>query len=212
MLLTMLMLFTVPASAEAPAFPDTKVAKGMAPLDVLLVKDAIRESWAQYTLLIDGDGVTNDNANWAERTFTKDLKWEWYDANGKLVQRITSMAEMRDRMKTESFLGTHPESMQSYKKHLPITIKFDEVTPTTAKTRTIVVMLSVPKSKVQGGPDGVPGLDVPGIPQVGMAVYHDTWRKEDGHWLKSVSILHSANLGFFPAGFMPSKSLPMPPG
>jgi hypothetical protein len=31
-----------------------------------------------------------------------------------------------------------------------------------------------------------------------MAVYHETWRREDGVWLKASSIVYSANCGWFP--------------
>jgi len=83
-------------------------------------------------------------------------------------------------------------------KHLPIAVKFDEITPTTAKTRAIVVMFMVPKATQPGIADGAAGLSTPAVPQAGQAVYHDTWRKENGIWLKSSTIVYSANCGWFP--------------
>jgi hypothetical protein len=179
----------------------TKVANGMAPIDVLVIEDQIRQKWADYTLLLDGDGVSNQSAEWANHLFTKDLKWRWYDADGKLRLALNS----RDEEQKPARAGRPQPSA----KHLPITIKFDEIAPDEVKTRSVVVLFNVPASKAEGQPDGVPYAGVAGIPTANMVVYHDTWRREDGEWKKAVTILYSANYG---GQVRSTESCPIPPG
>jgi hypothetical protein len=177
----------------------TKVAKGMSPLDVLIVEDQIRQKWADYSLLLDGDGVSNESAEWANRMFTEDLKWRWYDADGKLRLALNSRAEEQKARRVGR--------TQVASKHLPMTIKFDEVTPTMVKTRAIVTLMRVPLSTAEGQPDGVPRAGVAGIPTATMVVYHDTWRKTEGEWKKAVTILYSANYG---GQYRSTESCPLP--
>lgn len=192
-----------PALAQTATYSaDPRVAPGMAPLDVLLVKDAILENWAEYTLLFDGDGVADRRALWADATFTDDLKWRWYDADGKLMMQADSREEMRK--------FPQPALTASFR-HIPIAVRYDDITPTTAKTRTIVAFVDVPWAKSKDKADGVEGVGVPGVPRVGMALYHDTWRKVDGKWLKATSTLYSANKGFWPGNTPVPKPTVSPP-
>jgi hypothetical protein len=169
----------------------TKVAADMPVIDVLAAKDDILENWAAFAFLISGDGVTDGRAQWADHTFTSDVKWKWYDATGNLRMEANGIDEMR----LPPMGAAHSSFAQ-----VPMTIKYDEITPTTAKTRTVVMYVNVPKSTLKGQPDGVPGFSR-GVPQVALGVYHDTWRKENGRWKKSESILYDAN--GWPADFMP---------
>jgi hypothetical protein len=176
----------IPPTREAQ---QTKIAKGMSPIEVLQIRAAITDAWTNYSLIIDGDGTSLHEKEWAELTFTDDFKWVWYDANGHTTGEIG---------KKEMARIPAPDVNHRPWKHLPIAVKFDEITPTTAKTRAIVVMFMVPKATKPGVPDGAAGLSTPAVPQAGQAVYHDTWRKENGIWLKSSTIVYSANCGWFP--------------
>jgi hypothetical protein len=176
----------IPPTLEAQ---QTQVAKGMSPLDVLLVERAIRENWANYTLLDDGDGVVLRQEYWAKFSFTNDYKWVWYDSSGHTIGEVGLANFQREPLN-----GV----VQRPWKHLPITIKLDAVTPTTAKSRTVVLFMAVPKATVANRPDGAEGLSTAAVPQAGMAVYHETWRKENGIWLKASSVVYSANCGWFP--------------
>jgi hypothetical protein len=176
----------IPPTLEAQ---QTKVAKGMSPIDVLMVERAIKENWANYTLLDDGDGVALRQEYWAKFTFTKDYKWVWYDAAGHTIGEVGYENFVRQPL---------PGVVQRPWKHLPITIKFDEITPTTARTRTVMLFMAVPKATVSNRPDGAEGLSTPAVPQAGMAIYHENWRKESGIWLKASTIVYSANCGWFP--------------
>jgi len=167
----------------------TKIAKGMSPIDVLMVERAIKENWANYSMLDDGDGVTLRQEYWAPFTFTKDYKWVWYDAGGHTIGEVGYENFVRKPL---------PGVVQRPWKHLPITIKFDEITPNTAKTRTVMLFMAVPKAKVPNRPDGAEGLSTAAVPQAGMAVYHENWRKEAGTWLKASTVVYSANCGWFP--------------
>jgi hypothetical protein len=175
---------------------ETTVAHGMSPLDVLVVKNEIRQRWSDYTLLLDGDGIERHSNEWAPSTFTPDLRWIWFDPEGRVARNLSSMEQMQRR-----FSGNPKE--QGSSKHLPLSMKFDDITPVSAKTRTVIMFMQLPKAKEIGKPDGVPGLGVPGVPQVGIAVYHDTWRKVDGVWMKSESDLYGAQKGFWGSDYEP---------
>lgn len=175
----------IPPTREAQ---QTKVAKGMSKIDELAVRAAITDAWTNYSLIIDGDGTSLHEKEWADLTFTDDFKWVWYDSNGNTTGEVG---------KKEMARIPAPGVNHRPWKHLPIAVKFDEITPTTAKTRAIVVMFMVPKATKPGVPDGAAGLSTPAVPQAGQAVYHDTWRKENGIWLKSSTIVYSANCGWF---------------
>lgn len=176
----------IPPTREAQ---QTIVAEGMSKVDELMVRAAITDAWTNYSLLIDGDGTSLNEEAWAELTFTDDFKWVWYDANGNTTGEVGKDAMARIPA---------PEVTHRPWKHLPVAVKFDEITPTTARTRAIVVMFMVAKATEPNTPDGAEGLSTPAVPQAGQAVYHDTWRKEDGIWLKSSTIVYSANCGWFP--------------
>jgi len=62
----------IPPTREAQ---QTKIAKGMSPIDVLEVRAAITDAWTNYSLIIDGDGTSLHEKEWAELTFTDDFKW-----------------------------------------------------------------------------------------------------------------------------------------
>lgn len=182
---------TIAATVYPPTLEaqQTQVAEGMSPIDVLVVERAITENWANYTLLDDGDGVTMRQELWAPFTFTKDYKWLWYDSKGETLGEVGYENFVRE---------PEPGVFQRPWKHLPITIKFDEITPTTAKTRTVVLFMAVPKATQPNTPDGAEGLSTAAVPQAGMAVYHETWRKESDVWLKASTVVYSANCGWFP--------------
>lgn len=189
------------------AAQQTRIAPGMSAIDVLLIKDAIRENWANYSLLLDGDGTSLHIGEWAELTFTEDMKWVWYDVNGETTGQ-TDLKFFTDQKPTTVPTPENPHpwmtrmpapgNIQRSAKHLPISIKFDEITPTTAKTRSMVMMFDVPVATEPNKPDTAPGLSTPSVPQAAIAIYHDEWRLEDGYWLKSASILYSAHCGWFP--------------
>jgi hypothetical protein len=185
-------------SADLPTLQSqqTQVAKGMSAEDVLVAEQAIENNWANYTLQLDGDGTALRTREWPDLSFTDDLTWDFYDQNGKLTGHLDA-AQAREIGVKEA----GPEGVVHRPwKHLPIITKFDEVTPTTAKTRTVVVFFLVTKATAPGRPDGAEGLATPAVPQAGMAVYHDTWRKVKGIWMKSSSALYASNCGWFPSG------------
>ncbi len=176
------------AKSTASDSPPGDSAADMAQLDILLAKDAIAENWAAYTLLFDGDGVSDKRVQWADHTFTEDATWKWYDIEGKLIKQASGLSELR---KNPSIV------QQATFKHIPMALMYDEVTPTTAATRTIVWFVDIPKATVAGQADGVSGVGADGhargVAQMALGVYHDTWRKVDGNWRKSTSALYSAN-------------------
>lgn len=176
----------IPPTLEAQ---QTIIGPGVTPIEEIQTREAIRDNWANYSLLIDGDGTALREHEWANLTFTEDFRWLWYDSQGRTTGEVG-----RDAMQRLPI----PNVTQRPWKHLPIATKFDEINQTTARTRTIMLMLGIQKATRPNQPDGAPGLSSPGVPMTAMAVYHDTWRKENGYWLKSSTIVYSANCGFFP--------------
>jgi hypothetical protein len=179
----------------SPAYAQTKVTGGLSPIDVLVIKDQIRETWAQYTLMHDGDGVEDRTSQWAARTFTPDGVFKVYANDGLKLREYHGVKEIG-----EFAVSSYAPWKQRHGKHLPIIIAYDEVTPTSAKTRTVLTDISIVRSTVKGMPDTAPGSTAPGVPsRAGSGVYHDTWKKQGDLWLKSESILYSANSGCFPS-------------
>lgn len=183
-----------------PAVAQTKVTGGLSPAQVLVIKDQIREAWAQYTLMHQGDGLTDEGDKWADRSFTPDAIFQVYSNDGRKLREYRGLEEIR-KYNSASIASQGPWK-QTPGKHLPIITAYDEVTPTTAKTRTVLVDITVERSTVKGVPDTAPGMKAPGVPSsVGLAVYHDTWKKQGDVWKKSESILYAANSGCFPSDF-----------
>jgi hypothetical protein len=194
-----------PAPSMAVLFPQeppiAKVAAGMSNLDVLATEDGIRQSWADYVLLLDGDGLQNDRSAWAERLFTQDAKWRQFGPDRQLVTAANGPAEI-------DLLLSRSNRLQSTGKQMPVVLRFDEITPTTVKTRTVVTYLNIPLSKTPSQPDGVPAV-VGGVPQSALAVFHETWRKVEGQWLISEMTIYTGSPGF-PGSRIPTKSCPNP--
>lgn len=66
-------------------------------------------------------------------------------------------------------------------RHFPIAMVVDELTPTTAKTRTALIIMS--------GQRNSGDVNVP-LRNSAFFIYKDTWRKEVGKWKKVDSVLH----------------------
>jgi len=76
---------------------DSQAKARMSPLDILVAKDQIREQLGQYTLLLDGDGLTRDSDKWAEKLFTEDATFQSIGPDGQLLhgpQGLVGRAEI----------------------------------------------------------------------------------------------------------------------
>lgn len=148
----------------------------MTPLQKLVVKDEIMEMLARYTLLLDGDNLTRDPAKWGELLFTPDATFQSIGPFGELLNApgdgLIGRATIAKR-----FGGA--QAGPRLGRHYPVNVVFDEITPTTVRTRSTVAIWS-----------GQRGSEAVVAQSPALIVYHDTWRKQDGVWKKAKSDLH----------------------
>ena len=163
------------------------VAAGLSPVEELVAKSEINQQITLYTLLLDGDGVAKrDVRTWANRLFTEDAVFETYGGDGKLRSRQSGREDIyQQNMKTAPF----PPEISN--RHFNVATYFDELTPTTAKVRTITTVLTVTRRQATGcvnlGDDGCGGKAI----RVTSFTYHDTFTKTADGWKKSHSVIHS---------------------
>jgi hypothetical protein len=157
-----------------------KAANGMSPVDRLIAEDDIRQRLSLYALYADGDGVNPmDTPALAEKLMTPDVVSKSYPANGGPPRILNGRAPVA---------GTNPRQMPpvdrpSAGRHYLVQTYFDEVTPTTAKTRSTALYFDVTRNLV--GPDcKAAGPDACGGKVVSSAlwVYHMTWKKTADGW------------------------------
>jgi hypothetical protein len=160
----------------------------LSPIEILVEKEAIREQLAQYDLLLAGDGVRRDGLAWATRLFTQDATFQVFTPDGRMFLNPRNRDEIaqlvgRRPVTTNQQRPSPPPGPARVTRHFPINTAFDELTRTTARTRTSTLVISVPR------------IADPAIaPVITLVTYHDTWRKEaDGVWRKSSTILRNAN-------------------
>jgi hypothetical protein len=188
----LLFLLGTAAWAQPPA-RDTIIAHGMTELDVLMIKDQIRQRWADYTLIIDGDGVTRSPIDgWTPNLLATNMRWLWFSSDGDLVRNLATMEEQRRRQAAfpSNVSAAANPTLLAASRHLPMIIKFDDITPTRVKTRT---MLMIGGGGFQSDPKAAAAANSPVIPFISLAIYHDTWIKQDGRWVKADTTLYSFN-------------------
>lgn len=166
----------------------TADAAQLSPVEKLVAQSEIEQQIRLYTLLFDGDGVAKqDIRQWADRMFTEDAVFDTYGADGQLRSRLKG----REDIFTKSGAAQPTPSPDIAVRHFNVATYFDEVTPTTAKVRTIATMLSVTKRKPEGcakvGDEACGGRAV----RVTAFTYHDTFAKTPDGWKKSYSIIRS---------------------
>jgi hypothetical protein len=173
-----------------PRGAEPQAGAQMSPLDILIAKDQIREQLGQYTLLLDGDGLTRDPNKWAEKLFTEDATFQSIGPDGQLLhgaKGLVGRAEIArtfgggpPRTGTSARPPADPTRPQMVFRHYPVDLVFDELTPTSAKTRTSTIIMTGPRNYVTPNPPTV---------NPALVVYHDTWQKTADGWKKSNSIL-----------------------
>jgi hypothetical protein len=163
------------------------LAAEMSAVEKLVAENEIKQQILLYTLLIDGDGLNKkDVRTWADKLFTEDAVFETYGADGQLRSRLNGREDIyRQTAKSPDL----PPGISG--RHFNVATYFDEISPTTAKVRTITTMLTV----TQRQPTGCVNLGDPacgGQPiRVTSFTYHDTFTKTDGVWKKSRSVIRS---------------------
>jgi len=131
-------------------------------------------------MLLDGDGVARDARTWADKLFTTDAVFISHYPDGTEQIRI----EGREAIyKTFGRAGS-PEVAG---RHFMVNTVFDELTSTTAKTRTSALIQVSRRDQECARKKGILNGGAPVISAI--LVYHDTWVLDGSEWKKKLSIL-----------------------
>jgi hypothetical protein len=162
-------------------------AADMSAVEKLVAQNEITQQITLYTLLVDGDGINKpDPRTWADRLFTEDAVFETWGADGKLRVRQTGREEIYKGLVQNPAL---PPGV--FGRHFNVATYFDELTPTTAKVRTVTTMLTgtqrMPTGCMKLGDEACGGRTI----RATGFVYHDTFTKTADGWKKSYSVIRS---------------------
>ncbi len=166
---------------------------GLTAMEKLLIKDEINDKITLYALYADGDGPGGNPRNlkkMAETIMTPDIVSEIYLSKG---------GEPKIMKGRDHITNTAPEVQSEFAKvvvgrHYLVSTVFDEITPTTVKTRTPAVYFDSSSNQV-GPPCTKPEETVCGGKPIKtiMWVYHMTWTKTPDGWQISRNILRDDN-------------------
>lgn len=149
-------------------------------IEAAIARESIREALAQYSMLLDGDGIRPDARSWADKLFTNDAVFISYYPDG--AQQI----RLEGREAIHKTFG-RPGSPEVAARHFMVNTVFDELTATTAKTRTSALIQVSRRDQDCGKKKGILNGGQPVLSAI--LVYHDTWVLDDGEWKKKLSIL-----------------------
>ena len=149
-------------------------------IESALARESIREALAHYSMLLDGDGVGRDPETWAKKLFTSDATFVLHYPDGSEQYRIEG------REAIGKTFG-RPGSSKVATRHFMVNTVFDELTPTSAKTRTSALIQVSRRDQDCAKKEGVLNGGQPLLSA--LIVYHDTWVHDAGEWKKKLSIL-----------------------
>ena len=149
-------------------------------IEAAIARESIREALAQYSMLLDGDGVAPDARKWADKLFTADAVFESHYPDGAQQIRLEGR---------EAIFKTfgRPGSPEVAARHFMVNTVFDELTPTTAKTRTSALIQVSKRDQDCAKKKGI--LNGGQSVLSAILVYHDSWVLEGGEWKKKLSVL-----------------------
>lgn len=172
--------------ASSAAVAQAKAPAALSPVEKLVAEDDIRQKLALYGLLADGDGVAGpDIRALAHQVMTPDVWTDLYYPDGSL-QVHTVGRDQAISTSTPDLKRLGPIA----NRHYMVSTYFDEVTPTTAKTRTTTIWLFVTRDLLgadcaKGGPDACGGRVVSAM----TTVYHNDWVKTAEGWRMSRNVI-----------------------
>ena len=149
-------------------------------IESAIARESIREALAQYSMLLDGDGINPDARKWADKLFTPDAVFVSHYPDGAEQIRIEGR---------EAIFKTfgRPGSPEVAARHFMVNTVFDELTPTTAKTRTSALIQVSNRDQDCAKKKGILNGGQPVLSAI--LVYHDSWVLDGGEWKKKLSIL-----------------------
>lgn len=149
-------------------------------IESAIARESIREALAQYSMLLDGDGAGRDPRTWANKLFTPDAVFVLHYPDGTEQYRIEGREAL---FKTFGRAGSPTMATR----HFMVNTVFDELTPTSAKTRTSALIQVSKRDQECARKEGALNGGQPVLSAI--IVYHDTWVLDGGEWKKKLSIL-----------------------
>jgi len=162
----------------------SKAADAMSVLDQLQAREEIRQQLVLYGLLAEGDGVNPRNTDaLMDRIMSPDVLSEQYFSDG-----TPAFPPRRGRGDNKKYSQPPRDLTQIGEQHYTLGIYFDELTPTTARTRSQHMFLTVWKDVPHDGCKTECGGI---IKHLQMNNYFDTWQKTPQGWLKVKTVIHT---------------------
>lgn len=161
--------------------------KSSPPIEALTTKAEIREALARYVFLLNGDANGEiDLRIWAEQSFAADTIYQEYFPDGRerllLSGRDAILQHYIGRLDEEKFGGSNPHLAQRL---YAVNVVFDHLTTNSAQTRT--ASLQITSTRNTGDPRCPLCASEP--TKAELIVFHDTWRKLAGRWVKVKTVL-----------------------
>jgi hypothetical protein len=153
-------------------------------IESAIARESIREALAQYSMLLDGDGIKREGRAWADKLFTPDAVFVSHYPDGTEQMRLEGREAIFNMFGRPNTSATPPTTAA---RHFLVNTVFDELTPTTAKTRTSA-LIQVSK-RDQDGAKKEGRLNASQSVISAILVYHDAWVLDAGEWKKKLSIL-----------------------
>ncbi len=159
----------IAGSPRAGQAATQEAAASLSPIDRLIAESEIRNKIAKYGLLVDGD---EENP--------RDFQAMGVEEFGPDVM-VQGKKFTREQLVKQSEAETFDPNLEG--RHMLLSTYFDELTPTTAKTRTSAMYLIVTK-KMQGAPcsKAVPDACGGRVVYSSMWIYHHVWNKTPDGW------------------------------
>ena len=170
------LLLTAVLSVTVALNHGARASAGMSPLDRLVAESEIREQMARFELYADGDGVQGrDFRQLADQLHAPEFT-------------IGPRKMTRDEMVEESSAQVFDPTLIS--RHYLVSTSFDELTASTAKTRTTALFMRLTRNMLgadckKAGEDACGGRVV----HAAVWVYHDSWAKTAAGWQKTAARL-----------------------
>ncbi len=184
--LTLVIGFAAGCAAFMVATREPRAAAAMTVLEQLEAKEEIRQQLVLYGLLAEGDGHHPRDTNaLMEKIMSPDVISEQYFPDGSPV-----FPPRQGRDENKQYTQPPRDLSKIGEQHYTVGIYFDELTPTTAKTRSQQIFITVSKNTPDDGCDNTCGGQVKHIQ---MNDYFDTWAKTPQGWQKVKTVIRSIN-------------------
>jgi hypothetical protein len=176
------------AGVATVAWSSSLATTQMSVLDQLQAKEEIKEQLVLYGFLAEGDGVhPRDTDALMDQLMSPDIVSEQYFPDG-----TAAFPTRRGRGDGKKYTQPPRDLTKIGEQHYTLGVYFDELTPTTARTRSQQMYITVWKTLPDQPADCKTECGGQ-IKHVQLNNYFDTWAKTPQGWVKTRSVIHSIN-------------------